>query len=168
MKEYSESQTCCFTGHRASGLPWGTNEEDGRCAALKRSIAGVVEELYDAGIRRYICGMALGCDMYFAEIVGELRSRRPDVCLEAAIPCIGQEERWSEANRERYRRLVEGADARTVISHRYTFDCMEKRNRYMVESSSVVVAVYSGGRGGTFNTLRMSYKLGRQIIEIDI
>ena len=80
--KYDESNTCCFTGHRAERLPWGGDENDERAAALKRDIAETVAALYDAGVRRYICGMALGCDMYFAEAVlalgqaGERRSVR--------------------------------------------------------------------------------------------
>ncbi len=160
-------ETCCFSGHRAAKLPWGHSEDDGRCLRLKRELDGVVEQLYGDGIRWYICGMALGSDMYFAESVLKLRGKHPDVKLEAAIPCFGQDERWSGAQRERYERLLDSCDKRTVISHRYTFDCMEKRNMYMVEQSRTLVAVFGGGRGGTFNTIRYALKLGREVIELE-
>ena len=39
-----EKDTCCFTGHRPSKLPWGTREEDPRCVALKGRIAAALEE----------------------------------------------------------------------------------------------------------------------------
>ena len=61
--------TCCFTGHRSSKLPWGSNERDPGCLRLKQDIANVVRAVYESGIRHYICGMALGCDTYFAEAV---------------------------------------------------------------------------------------------------
>ena len=32
------SRTCCFTGHRPDKLPWGPDESDPRCAALKTVI----------------------------------------------------------------------------------------------------------------------------------
>ena len=54
------------------------------------------------------------------------------------------------------------------VSEAYTRTCMMERNRYMVENSGVVVAVFGGGRGGTFNTLRMAYRLGRRVIELDV
>ena len=38
------ADTCCFTGHRPDKLPWGTREEDPRCAALKGRIAAALEE----------------------------------------------------------------------------------------------------------------------------
>ena len=55
-----EKDTCCFTGHRPSKLPWGTREEDPRCVALKGRIAAALEEEYAAGVRHFISGMARG------------------------------------------------------------------------------------------------------------
>ena len=49
-----EKDTCCFTGHRPSKLPWGTREEDPRCVALKGRIAAALEEEYAAGVRHFI------------------------------------------------------------------------------------------------------------------
>ena len=80
-------RSCCFTGHRAAKLPWGHNEADARCVRLKRELYSAISRLYAIGYRRFICGMALGCDMYFAEAVLELKEEHPDVFLEAAVPC---------------------------------------------------------------------------------
>ena len=40
------------------------------------------EAARQAGYRRFICGMAIGCDMYFAEAVLALKQLHPDVILE--------------------------------------------------------------------------------------
>ena len=85
--DYGINETCCFTGHRSGKLPWGDNENDARCTALKRRLYDVLEGLSSSGVRRYICGMAQGSDMYFAEAVLALRRERPQVVLEAAGPC---------------------------------------------------------------------------------
>ena len=87
-------ETCCFTGHRPEKLPWGYDESDERCVRLKRRLRDAVESAYEAGKRHFICGMARGCDFYFAEAVLELRRGHPDITLEAAIPCAGQSSRW--------------------------------------------------------------------------
>ena len=65
---------CCFTGHRPGKLPWRYNEEDLRCVSLKARIADAVEAAYQEGFRHFLCGMALGCDLYFCECVLRLRS----------------------------------------------------------------------------------------------
>lgn len=165
---YSTEKTCCFTGHRAAKLPWGHNEADPRCVRLKRELYSAISRLYAIGYRRFICGMALGCDMYFAEAVLELKEEHPDVFLEAAVPCPDQDSRWSRAGRERYAGLLESCDRYTLISERYTYTCMAERNSYMIAQSSLLVAVFSGERGGTFNTIREAVSLGRRIVEIEI
>ena len=70
---YDRSVTCCFTGHRPVKLPWGINEQDPRCLALKEQLAATLEGIYESGYRHFICGMAIGCDTYFAEEVLQLK-----------------------------------------------------------------------------------------------
>ena len=89
-----QTETCCFTGHRPDKLPWGIRENDPRCADLKARLAAALEAEYDAGSRHFICGMARGADLYFAEAVLDLRERRSGVTLEAARPCESQASRW--------------------------------------------------------------------------
>jgi len=160
--------TCCFTGHRAEKLPWNTDEQDGRCLALKVRIADALLSLYEAGYRHFICGMANGCDLYFGEAVVALRSERPDVTLEAAIPYEGQAGTWAPELRKRYFRLAEECDSKTVLHSEYTPSCMMDRNRYMVDHSSVLLAAYNGSPGGTMNTMLYAMRNGVQIIQLPV
>ncbi len=162
----TKEQTCSFTGYRPEKLPWGEDEYDPRCAALKQKLYDVAEALYDAGIRHFICGMAKGCDTYFCETILKLREERPGLTLEAAVPCPQQAERWSERDRRRYFRLVSQCDFETEIEKEYTPDCMSKRNRYLAENASVLVAVFDGKWGGTMQTVNLARKNGLEIIEI--
>ena len=160
-------QTCCFTGHRPEKLPWGKNEEDIRCLALKRKLRDALETAYAEGKRHFICGMARGCDFYFAETVLALRNEHPDITLEAVIPFAGQSERWSPDQRRRWESLVDACDRRTVLQEHYTPDCMHRRNRYMVEKSSLVIAVYDGSGGGTRRTLEYALREKVPFVDID-
>ena len=120
------SVTCCFTGHRPNKLPWGTDESDPRCLRLKEELAARLEGVYEAGFRHFICGMALGCDLYFAEAVLALRAEHPEITLEAAIPCEGQSAHWTAAQRKRYDRLVAECDYCTVIAREYSREMKTK------------------------------------------
>ena len=80
----AKQESCCFTGHRPDKLPWRYDEQDPRCAALKRRIADAVESAYAEGFRHFLCGMALGSDLYFCESVLALREKHPEITLEAA------------------------------------------------------------------------------------
>ena len=90
----SREHTAAFTGHR---------RYDGECDDALRA---VVRELYGRGFRVFWSGMALGFDLAAAEAVLALRERRPDVTLEAAIPCEEQDRRWTHGLSERYDRLL--------------------------------------------------------------
>jgi uncharacterized phage-like protein YoqJ len=160
--------TCCFTGHRPEKLPWGDNESDPRCADLKTRIADAVRAAYRAGIRHYISGMAAGCDLYFCEAVIDLREEKSDITVEAAIPWDGQSDCWPEQLRRRYGRLVEDCDFYTLVQQHYTPDCLMKRNRYMVDSSSLLIAAYNGRSGGTMNTLLYAMRQGIEVIELAV
>ena len=161
-------KTCCFTGHRPMKLPWGTNEKDPRCLALKLELAARLEALAALGYRSFLCGMALGCDMYFAEAVLALRDRWPDVRLEAAIPFGDQPGRWNEEQRRRYNRLIDAADKLTVLQVHYTSDCMQRRNRYMVDRSSLLLACYDGRPGGTMQTILYAERSGVRVMIIEV
>lgn len=159
---------CAFTGHRIGKLPWGKNESDPRCLQLKRALADAAEAVYRGGVHHYLCGMATGCDMYFCEAVLALRDERSDVTLEAAIPWEGQSRGWSAPLRRRYDRLVTECDYHTLVCHSYTPDCLMRRNRYMVDNATVLIAAYGGRPGGTMNTLLYAIRQGLEVIQIPI
>jgi len=160
--------SCCFTGHRPDKLPWGKVEEDPRCLELKGHIRRELERAYDDGFRHFICGMALGCDLYFCEAAIALRDDRPGVTVEAAIPCESQAGRWRADERERYARLVGLCDFETMVQHQYDRGCMLRRNRYMVDHAARLIAAFDGSQGGTQYTILYAMKQGAEVRIIDI
>lgn len=153
-----KSTTCCFTGHRPEKLPWGMDETDPRCIRLKAKMDQVLETAYQKGMRHFICGMAQGSDLYFAEAVLKLRHYYPDVTLEAARPCETQARSWPEREQKRYQSILDQCNYETLVQHTYSPGCMQRRNRYMVDHAQLVIAVYNGEpKGGTAQTL--SYAL---------
>ena len=160
--------SCCFTGPRPQHLPWGNNEADPRCEALKTELALSLRGIYEAGFRHFICGMAIGCDMYFGEAVLDMQEEHPDLTLEAAIPCGEQPDRWPLALRQRYNRLLDRCDKVTVLQIRYTPNCMMRRNRYMVDRSALLLACSNGRPGGTMNTLLYAMQQKVKFLTIEI
>lgn len=160
--------SCCFTGHRPAKLPWGFDELDERCLLLKRRIADAVEAAYEEGYRHFICGMAQGCDLYFCESALRLRRERPGVTVEAAVPCPTQADAWPAEQRARYRRLLESCDYETMVSARYTSFCMQRRDRYMVDHASLLIAVYDGSPGGTRYTVEYAMRRSVPVVDLSV
>lgn len=95
-------KTCAFTGHRPQNLPFGFNEEDERCIDFKKTLREqIINLIENEGVTHFISGMAIGVDMYAAEIVLGLKASYPGITLESAIPCESQAAKWSEALRDR-------------------------------------------------------------------
>ncbi|MCD8143992.1 MAG: DUF1273 domain-containing protein [Oscillospiraceae bacterium] len=167
MADFIREKSCCFTGHRPDKLPWRTNELDWRCQVLKGWMAQTVEQAWLDGYRHFICGMALGCDLYFCEAVLDFQVNHPEVRLEAAIPFPGQAERWPPAQQRRWKSLVNQCSFQTVIQPAYDRGCMLRRDRYMVSRSSRIIAVYNGTPGGTMQTLAYAMQNRLEIIRLD-
>ena len=140
-----KTKKCAFTGHRPQSLPFGFNEADERCIALKQKLRDeIIRQIEENGVTHFITGMAIGVDMFAAEIVLGLKSAYNGITLECAIPCETQAEKWSEALRDRYFDIASKCDKETLLQQRYTPDCMHKRNRYMVDQADYIIAVWNG------------------------
>lgn len=160
-------KSCAFTGHRPKKLPWGYDESDARCIALKAAIAGEIARLAEAGYTDFLSGMAEGADTWAALAVLALKKKIPALKLHCVLPCEGQADSWSAPARELYFSILKQADALVYVSRAYSKGCMLKRNRYLVDHAACLLAVYNGDqRSGTAMTVRYAQRLGREIVLI--
>ena len=152
---------CAFTGHRPQRLPWGGREEDPRCAALKQQMDAAIQQAAACGCETFLCGMARGCDTWFAEAVLARGLR-----LEAVIPCPEQADRWPKADKERYRKLLLQCAVIRVLENGYSEGCMLRRNRAMVDMADLLITVYDGTGGGTGSTVAYAKEKGVELIPL--
>ena len=73
--------------------------------------------------------------------------------LICAVPHPDFEKRRGFFEERRYNRIIKNADYVTTISDHYYKDCYQKRNEWMVDRSSLVIAVWNGQPSGTKNTI---------------
>ncbi len=162
--EYS----CCFTGHRPSGLPFKYNENDPRCIELKRQLRFHITRLItENNVNKFITGMAMGIDIFAAEEVLGLKEMFPVIEIICAIPCPNQTDGWNSSWKQRYQDIINNCDKSVTLSEEYSRACMHIRNRYMVDNSRYLIAVFGGGGGGTASTIRYANKKEREITVID-
>ena len=159
---------CAFTGHRPKSFPWKYDEATPDCVLLKKLLAEQVKKLADRGVTDFLSGMAQGTDLWCSEIVLDFKKNNPALMLHCILPCKGQESKWTVSVQERYNSILAQADEVIYVGQEYSKDCMLKRNRYLVEHSSFLLAVYNGTRrSGTGATVRYAQQLNREIIMID-
>lgn len=92
-------EVCAFAGHRPKSFPWKFDESAPDCVALKKILAEQIIALADGGVTEFISGMALGVDLWAAQIVLDFRKKNPLLKLYCALPCEGQEKSGLPLNR---------------------------------------------------------------------
>ena len=155
---------CCVTGNRPQKFPWKYGERKAHKKYLVEMIRQI-ENLIESGYNYFISGGAIGVDIDFAEAVLQVKSQHKDIMLEIAVPCRNQDLKWGKVDKERYEKILNGADIVNILSESYTSFCMQKRNEYMVNKSDLVLAFWNGGEsGGTWNTISYAKRKGKQIL----
>lgn len=160
--------SCAFTGHRPQKLPWRYNETAEECVQLKEVLSSQIAALIESGVTDFLSGMAEGIDTICSELILAQRENNPKLKLHCILPYVEQDAKWPVASRERYRSVLEQADSIVYVHRSYRKNCMLERDKFLIEWSACLLAVYNGEkRGGTAATIRYAQKAGRKIIIID-
>lgn len=149
-----KEKTCCFTGHRPKNLPWKYDESNKNCSKFKIDLKNIIKGSIHYGIDTFLVGMAEGFDMIAAEIIISLKPEINHIKLYACIPCKNQEIKWNKVQQERYHNILKQCDNIIILQDSYTADCMQNRNKFMIDNSSIVIGCYTGKPSGTHNTLK--------------
>lgn len=144
----------CFTGHRPEKL---SRPE----IAIKTDLEVQIRQAVADGRNVFITGMARGVDIWSAQIVLKLRNDGMTIRLICAYPYDGFEAGWSQSWQREYKRILKSADLVKYICAGYCRSCFQIRNKWMVNHSSMVIAVFSNDtKGGTKNTIDYAHMTG--------
>ncbi|MBQ4312941.1 MAG: DUF1273 family protein [Clostridia bacterium] len=153
------SSRACFTGHRPEKLKTDT-------AKIIEELAKEIDIAISEGITEFISGMARGVDLWAASLVLERKKDNPSIKLVCAIPYEGFSKSWSDKWQSMYNEACEQADLVKVFYRYFTYASFQERNRWMVDNSARIIAVYNGEKGGTENTLEYARKCGTRVCVI--
>ena len=162
-------KACAFTGHRPSGFSFGLDESDVMCRGIICALRVQIKRLYNMGVKTFNTGCATGVDTWAAEIVLDEKVRCKDMRLIAAVPFKGQDEGWDPSEKRRYREILEGCDEVVTLGDKFYRGAFLKRDRYMVDNSDAVIAVYDENNhsSGTGYTVRYALKKNKTVVIID-
>ena len=162
-----------ITGHRPNGLPkeYGYNLNNEAWTKLKEYIEVTIEECYKYAPKEeltLITGMAIGVDTAFWEVAAKLRKNNPNIRIEAALPFVGQEKKWTEKSQKQYKKMLSESGKVTIVSEGgFATYKMMTRNRYMVNKSDIIIAVICKETGGTAQCVKYAKEHNKVVIEIN-
>ncbi len=87
--------TCAVIGQPPMRFPWGFDEEDEGCNALKLALAQRIMELRQQGVTCFSVVTDCGIGLYAGEIVNALRAHDPDLMLFVVTPHEEQATKWA-------------------------------------------------------------------------
>lgn len=162
------TKSVAFTGYRTQKLSFGSDLTHPDAINLKIALSKEYEKLIINGFKYFYTGGALGSDLMAAEVILELKKRHIDLELQhiLCLPCQNHCDRWSEENIRRLEKIKNESTVFYVSDRNYFTGCMQIRNRFMIDSSAIVIAVYDGQNGGTKSTIEYARKKQRKLIII--
>ena len=95
-------KTCAIISCDPMGFPWGYDEEDEGCAALKLLLLNRITGLRSEGVTDFAVVMDSGVGLYAAEVINSLRENDSSMRLTCIIPYENQATKWTPELRDRY------------------------------------------------------------------
>lgn len=170
--------TIGFTGHRPSKLG-GYNNSSIKNINIRDKFKSLIirrmKKFIDMGEThfRFVTGMALGLDTMAFLIVESLKRDFPYLNIEilCAIPFEQQYSTWTKTQVNNYFKMLNRADKviyvdrlkkykiKGMVEDLFYYEKMQARNEYMVDISDLILGVWDGTKGGTYNCVKYCYKI---------
>ena len=150
-----KEKTVAFTGHRIL-------KKDIDIKDLKYCIDCLIKGEKDT----FLIGMAIGFDFLCFKVLLEFKKIYKNIKIIACVPCENQDKNWNLSQKIEYKSLIKKADEIIYTSKEYHIDAMFKRNRFMVDNSSVLVAYIYKTTGGAYYTAKYAIENQKEVLYI--
>jgi uncharacterized phage-like protein YoqJ len=166
----NKEKTACFSGYRPHkfDFPLSGDLYDKFTMRLLDEITRAIEN----GCDTMLVGMAPGFDIIAAELVvlAKRSYSEQDIKLICALPYANfkDSKHFDTHWRERYDSVMEHSYETINVTDRPNWmrGCYDKRNRFMVDNSSLLICHSTGKAGGTETTIKYAESKGLRIVNI--
>ena len=100
------------------------------------------------------------------DLLTKLKQKYPNIKLILVLPCKSQTRGWRQSDIDEYERIMKQADKVVYTSEDYYNGCMQKRNRHLVDGSSLCIAYLTKETGGSAYTVKYAEKNALTVINI--
>ena len=136
-----ETKCCAILGAAPNCFPWGYDEGDERCGALKIVLLNMVNFYRAEGITAFAVALDAGVGLYAAELISSLREEAPELSLTCFVPWEEQATKWPSELRERYFNVLAACSEVETVSSPWTVSCEVEAKLQAIDSAERVFAV---------------------------
>ena len=119
-----------------------------------------IHESINQGYDTFIIGGARGIDLWASEFIMQMKYQGKDINLVVALPYKGFGANYSGSDLFFRGNAIKTASQVINVSEEYSKSCFSKRNQFMIDHSSRLIAVVSDYKSGTGQTIRYADKAG--------
>jgi uncharacterized phage-like protein YoqJ len=164
------TKICAIIGCSPMCFPWGFDEEDEGCAALKLILLNRITKLRSEGCARFAVSMDCGAGLYAAEILHGLKES--DGALETIcyVPYEEQATKWTSELRDRYFNALAACTEVVNVAYEKTVGCEFKAHLEAINEADTVIAVYDPETPRCereASAVAVAKRLGKEILLID-
>lgn len=155
-----KEKTACFTGHRVLKEPYNS---------IYQKTYQTVEKLITDGYAFFCTGGARGFDALAAEVIISLKEKYPNIHLILILPFQNHyehEKKWNNTEIEQLETHKNKASRVIYTQETYGRGCYYKRDRQLVDISSVCIAYQYKNSGGTAYTTKYAVENGLKVINL--
>ena len=137
------TKTCAIIGCSPMCFPWGLDEEDEGCAALKLILMNRISKLRGEGCTRFAVSMDCGVGLYVAEIIRGLKESDSELETVCCVPYEEQATKWTPELRDRYFNALTACTEVVNIAFEKTIGCEFNAHLAAMKDAGTVIAVYN-------------------------
>ncbi len=158
MIEINSEKTISFSGHRNLLLT----------DYLYDTLYSLIESYINSGYNTFLLGMAKGFDLVCGLCLLKLQENYIHIKIIPVIPCDNQTEDFSCTEIISYKKIMTSAYDIVQTGKRRTAYSMRKRNRYLIDNSSLLICYLNYNKSGTYYTCNYAYQKGLEVINIAV
>lgn len=136
------TKTCAIIGCSPMCFPWGFDEEDEGCAALKLILMNRITKLRSEGCTRFAVSMDCGVGLYAAEILAGLKESDKEISFVCCVPYEEQATKWTPELRDRYFNMLAACTNVLYAGHEKGVGYEFKVHLQAIAEADAVIAVY--------------------------
>ena len=164
------TKTCAIIGCSLMCFPWGFDEEDEGCAAMKLILINQITRLRGEGYMRFAVSMDCGVGLYVAEILHGLKGSEEELETICYVPYEEQATKWTPELRDRYFNALAGCTEVVNVAYEKTVGCEFKAYLEAINGADTVIAVYDPNNplcGREAAAVAVVEMLNRQVLTVD-
>lgn len=164
------TKTCAIIGCSPSCFPWGFDEEDEGCAALKLILMNRISKLIGEGYTQFAVSMDCGVGLYTMEIIQGLKESNEVLETICHVPYEEQASKWTPELRERYFNALAASTKVINVAHRKTVGCQFRAHLETMTCADTMLVICNPDDPNCereISVIAVAEKLGKRILQVD-